>query len=252
MLSLQMGDPLLRLEGVGRAYRRGRQRWRVLVDVSLTVAAGEVVGVLGGRGEGKTTLLEVAAGIAPAEAGRVVFEGVDLTSCSAEERAELLGDRIAWLPREGMGDFDVLGYVGLPLAMGRGMRTRDADDRATQALRRVGAVECVERGWDELSDWERLLVTLARGIVSRPGLMVRDDLLDGLGAGGTREAGELLLSLARELRCGVLLSASDLESLLVADRVVCFDGVGGLTAMSKQTPTNIIELDDSRRLAAGR
>ncbi len=247
-----MGEQVLRLEGVGRAYRRGRQRWRVLVDVSLAVGVGEVVGVLGGRGEGKTTLLEVAAGIALAEAGRVVFEGVDLTSCSAEGRAELLGDRIAWLPREGMGDFDVLGYVGLPLAMGRGMRTRDADDRATLALKRVGAVECAERGWDELSDWERLLVTLARGIVSRPGLMVLDDLLDGLGAGGTREAGELLLSLARELKCGVLLSASDLEALLVAHRVVCFDGAGGLTAMSEQTPANIIELDEGRRLAAGR
>jgi ABC-type taurine transport system ATPase subunit len=236
-----MGDVVLRLEGVGRAYRRGGRRWRVFVDVSLTVAAGEVVGLLGGRGEGKTSLLEVAAGIALPDAGRVVFEGTDLVSCPAEDRAELLGDRIVWLPREDMGDFDALGYVGLPLAMGRGVSNRDADDHATEALKRVGAVECASRGWDELSNWERLLVTLARGIVSHPTLMVLDDLLDWLGAGGIREAGELLLSLARELQCGILLSASDLESLLVAHRVMAFDGEGGLTTMSEQTPTNIID-----------
>ena len=186
-------------------------------------------------------MLEVAAGIALPDAGRVVFEGVDLVGCSGEDRAKLLGDRIAWLPREDMGDFDALGYVGLPLAMGRGVSPRDAEDRAVAALKRVGAVECGSQGWDELSNWERLLVTLARGIVSCPGLMVLDDLLDGLGAGGVREAGELLLSLAGELRCGILLSASDLESLLVAHRVMCFDGEGGLTVMSDQTPTNIID-----------
>lgn len=222
---------LLVLEGVGKGYRRGRRRWEVLSGVSLTVARGELVGVIGQRGEGKTTLLKVAAGIERADEGRVVFEGRDLTSWSAEERAGLLGDRIAWMPREGDGEFTVLDYVGLPLAMGRRRGMRAVDDVARAALRRVGVEERARQRWDELSNWERVLVAFARGFVGRPSLMVVDDLLDGLGARGTREANGLLRSLAQELGCGVLVAVSDLDALMGADRVLCFDG-GTLTVMA--------------------
>ncbi len=237
-----MGELLLVLEGVGKGFRRGRRRWQVLVDVSLTVAAGEMVGVVGARGEGKTTLLEVAAGVVLPDEGRVWFEGRDLACCSVDERADLLGDRIAWMPREGMGDFEVLDFVGLPLAMGRGRGMREADDLAMAALERVGVSDCARKRWDELSNWERVLVAFARGFVGRPRLMVVDDLLDGLGPRGTREAGELLLSLAGELGCGVLVAASDLEALLVADRVLCFENAS-LSVLSGPTRpnTNIIE-----------
>ncbi len=224
----------------------------MLADVSLTVAAGEMVGVVGGRGEGKTTLLEVAAGIEPPDEGRVWFEGRDLACCSAEERADLLGDRIAWMSHEGTGDFEVLDYVGLPLAMGRGRRMRDADDLAMAALKRVGVAGSARKRWDELSNWERLLVAFARGFVGGPALMVVDDLLDGLGPRGTREAGELLLALAGELGCGVLVASSDLDALLVAHRVLCFES-GTLAVMSGQSDheASIIDLREGRRRASG-
>ena len=61
--------------------------------------------------------------------------------------------------------------------------------------------------------------------------MVVDGLLDGLGARGTREASGLLRSLMQELGCGVLLGASDLDALMGADRVLCFDG-GTLTLLA--------------------
>ncbi len=73
-----MGE-LLSLRGVGLGFRRGRGRLRVLADASLEVRAGEIVAVVGSRGEGKTTLLEVAAGILPPDEGRVRFGGVELT-----------------------------------------------------------------------------------------------------------------------------------------------------------------------------
>lgn len=244
-----MGELVLRLEGVGRGYRRGRDRWQVFSGVSLSVAEGEFVGLLGGRGEGKTTLVEVAAGLEVPEAGGVWFEGRDLARCSKDDRAELLGDRIAWMPREDFGDYLALSYVALPLAMGRdGIRA--AEDRAMVALRRVGAEGCADRGWEELSDWERLLVIFARGFATHPRLMVVDDLLDGLGPAGTREAGELLLSLARELQCGVLVAASDMSALLAAHRVLSFDGEGGLTVTAESNhPTNLYRLDGARRRA---
>jgi ABC-type cobalamin/Fe3+-siderophores transport system ATPase subunit len=245
-----MDEVVLRLDGVARSFRRGRRRWRVLIDVSLSVSSGEVIGVVGARGEGKTTLLEVAAGIELPEEGHVWLDDEDLTVCSVEERAELLGSQISWMHREGMGGFRVLDYVGMPLAMGRGRRMSAADDLALEALRRFGVEDCARRDWDELSNWERLLVVFARGFVGRPRLVVIDDLLDGLGPRRTREASEMLLSVAQELGCGVLVGASDFETVLLVDRVLCFDGSGGLQAMSD--PANVINLPHGRQQASGR
>ncbi len=241
-----MAELVLRLEGVCQSYRRGRDCWEVLSGVSLTVAAGEFVGVLGDRNDGKTTLLEIAAGLRVPDAGSVWFEGRDLVCCSDDERAELLGDRIVWMPNKDFAGFEVLEYVALPLGMDRGCGDmRPADDRAREALKRVGAESCEGRDWDDLSDWDRLLVTFARGYAARPALMVVDDLLDALGAGGRREGGELLLALATELQCGVLVTASNMATLLAAHRVLRFDGDGGIT----QTTTNLHRLP-SRRAAS--
>lgn len=250
-----MPEPVLRLSGVGYGYRRGRDRFQVLSGVSLAVAEGEFVGVLGGRGEGKTTLLEIAAGLRVPDAGLVWFDGMELTRCAEDDRTALLGDRIVWMARGGFGEFDVLRGVSLPLAMGRGDERAAAEERGMAALRRVGAEGCADSSWDDLSDWERLLVTFARGYAARPRLMVVDDLLDGLGAGGTRQASELLLEFAGELACGVLVGASDMSALLAAHKVVRFDGDGGITTVTDtpHDPTNLYPLPDAwRRRAGGR
>jgi putative ABC transport system ATP-binding protein len=234
---------LLSLRGVGKGYRRGGRWLRVLVDVSLDVGHGELVAVVGSRGEGKTTLLKIAAGLELPEAGEVRLGNMDLARCSDEERSRQLGTEIAWVHREGTGvKFEVLDYVGLPLAMGRGRGRRGAEGLAMEALERVGAADCAHQRWEALSNWERVLVGFARGAVGKPRLMIVDDVIDGLGMRRTREAGELLRSLIGELGCGVLMSASDLEVALVADRVWSFDR-GRLGLLSDQTRTHADIID---------
>jgi ABC-type lipoprotein export system ATPase subunit len=245
---------LLSLRGVGKGYRRGGRWLRVLVDVSLDVTPGELVAVVGGRGEGKTTLLEVAAGLRIPDEGEVWMGEVDLACCSEGERSRRLGGEIAWVHHGGTGvKFEVVDYVGLPLAMGRRHGRRAAEGLAMDALDRVGVADCAHQRWEELSNWERVLVGLARGMVGKPKLMILDDVGDGLGMRRTREAGELLRQLVGELRCGVLMSASDLEATLVADRVWSFER-GRLKLLSDQNRTNadVIDFSDVRRSRASR
>ncbi len=223
---------LLSVRGACLAFRRGRRqgRLRVLVNASLEVGVGEIVAVVGSRGEGKTTLLEVAAGILPPDEGQVWLGDVQLTVLGEEGRAELLGRDIRWVRPQGPGvAFDVLAHVGLPLAVGRGRR--DAEQQALAALERVGAADCAGLRWEDLSNWKRVQVSFARGIVGSPRLLVLDDAMDGLGMRRTDEAGELLCSLAAELGCGVLMSASDVESTVIADRVLHFER-GALEVLS--------------------
>jgi predicted ABC-type transport system involved in lysophospholipase L1 biosynthesis ATPase subunit len=225
---------LLALRGVCKGYARGERTMRVLVDASLALAPGEVAAVVGSREEGKTTLLKIAAGIESPDAGEVWLGDVNLARLSDEQRSRLLGCEIAWTNREGTGvKFRVLDYVGLPLAIGRGRRQREAQDLAMEALERVGAANCAGQHWAELSNWERLLVGFARGIAGSPRLLVVDDLMDGFGMRRTREAGELLLELAGELGCGMLMSCNDLEAALIADRVWSLEG-GRLGVLSEQ------------------
>jgi predicted ABC-type transport system involved in lysophospholipase L1 biosynthesis ATPase subunit len=227
----------LALHGVSKSYRQGERRVRVLADASLKLGPGEVGAVVGSRDEGKTTLLKIAAGIEQPDTGEVRLGDLDLVRLAKEERSRLLGAEIAWIHRVGPGvKLEVLDYLGLPLAMGRGHGRREGQRLATEALRRVGAARCARQRWAELSDWERVLVGLARGIVCKPRLLILDSVTDGLSMRRTREAGELLLALAGELGCGALMSCTDLEAALIADRVWSLER-GRLSLLSEQTVT---------------
>ena len=107
---------------------------------------------------------------------------------------------------------------------------------ALGALERVGVAHVAEKRPAALSTWERVLVGLARAVLVRPKLLVVDDLLDALGATRTQQASDLLRSLVAEFGFGALLSVSDFEAALVADRVFAFER-RGLRLMSSQTPT---------------
>jgi putative ABC transport system ATP-binding protein len=218
-------------EGVCRGFARGRGGpWvQVLSGVSFDVQPGEVVGIVGARLSGKTTLLRVAAGLDAPEEGVVRLGASELTGLSDRERAALRGDRIVWVSRRGMSQrLEAVKIVGWPLARSRGRR--ETERRAAQMLERVGAAHCAGRRWGDLLPWEQVLVGLAQGFAGDPEIVVIDDLLDALGGRRTEEASDLLRTLVAEggNRCGVLMSASDIESVLLADRVWSLEQGGKL------------------------
>lgn len=244
---------LLVLRGVRRGHRHGDRDELVLEGVSLDVGAGEIVAVVGQRWEGKTTLLRLAAGMALAEEGEVRFEGVEYASWSRRRRARLLGREIVWLDRqESSLGLRMLDYVALPMVMGRGPRRPQARRMAADALERVGVAHVAAKRSEDLSSWERVLVGLAGAVIARPRLLVVDDLFDALGAGRTRQVGDLLRSLVQEIGFGVLFGVSDIEAAVMADRVLVFEQ-RALQVLSDQTPTPTDELALARaiRPAAG-
>jgi predicted ABC-type transport system involved in lysophospholipase L1 biosynthesis ATPase subunit len=225
---------VLGVEGVRKGYSRGGRWLGVLSGVSFGVGAGEVVAVVGLRLEGKTTLLKVAAGMERPDEGCVSLDGVSLSGLRDRSRTRLLGHEIVWIDREGpeLG-VEVSRFVGWPLAL-HGHGRREAERVAAQALERVGARECMGRRWGELSNWQRVLVGLARAFAGSPRVVVIDDLLDALGPRATQEASDLLRGLIEESepRCGVLMSASDTESAMFADWVWSITRKGTLKALS--------------------
>jgi predicted ABC-type transport system involved in lysophospholipase L1 biosynthesis ATPase subunit len=197
-------------------------------------------------------LLRLAAGMELADEGRVFFDGVDFVSRSRRERARLLGREIVWLDRtvSGLG-LTMLDYLGLPLVMGwRGPRRGQVRRRAAEALERVGAAHVAYKCPQALSSWERVLVGLASAIIVRPKLLVVDDLLDALGNSRTLQVGDLLNSLASECGFGVLFSVSDIDSAIMADRVLAFEQ-RALRLMADHQPQEAAILEFPRTASGG-
>lgn len=190
-----------------------------------------MVAIVGGRRSGKTTALEVAAGIRRPERGSVRLGGRELAQLRESKRVRLRGRELVWLDRKGMAQqMRVARMVGWRVSLTRGRR--EAARRAGEMLERVGAFDCAGKRWAELSPWEQVRVGLAQAFVAAPELVVVDDLLDGLESEGTLQAFRLLRSLVgeSESRPGVLMSASARDSAVFADRVWSLEG-------GKLTPT---------------
>ncbi len=211
----------------------------MLKDVALDVGVGEVVSVLARRAQGKTTLLRVAAGMRQPGAGKVYFEGRELWELSDGERSGLLARRIALVRPLAPGvDIPTLEHVEVPLRLVCGRR--EARRGALAALERVGASDCARQRWGSLADWERALVALAQGIARQPSLLLVDDLTATLGLVETDELTRLIDTLCREMKMGVLMSASDANATAWSQRIATLSR-GELLEPPRHEPDNVIE-----------
>jgi ABC-type cobalamin/Fe3+-siderophores transport system ATPase subunit len=210
---------LLRLESVSRSFWRGTTEICVLRDVSLKVGPGDFVAVYGQRNAGKTTLLKVAAGFEPVDSGCVTLHGDDLGRMSRRRFARLHRDQIGWVEHAGPRSYglSMRAYVAMPLLGGMG--AAEAQRRAGSVLADVGAEDCADRRWDELSDAARMLVAIAHALVRRPDLLIVDDPTVGLGMSDRDLVIGLLRHTADEQGVGILMAVPDMPAMLYADRV---------------------------------
>jgi ABC-type lipoprotein export system ATPase subunit len=193
---------------------------RVLDDVSLTVAAGELLAIYGPSGSGKSTLLFVAAGIAPPDAGKVVFEGQDLATHSrraaARHRRSALG--FVFQSSRLVPGLSAIDNAALKL-MAEGASRAEARRRVAPLLERLGIVKRAEHRATQLSRGERHRVALARALSNEPRLVLADEPTGSLDSQRSREVLQLLAEVCRERRVGVLLVTHDPAGADVADRV---------------------------------
>lgn len=220
---MAVSAPLLALDGVSKSYWRGPHELKVLVDVSLEVREAEFVAVWGRRGAGKTTLLKVAAALESIERGSVRFADGDLAAMSETQHARLLREQIGWVRRSGpRSDLRMVDFVALPLLALHSHR--GAYRRAGEALGRVGIRECADQTWDSLSDGERALVGIARGIVRQPRLLLVDDPTANLGVREREQLVSLLRALADEGGIGVLMAVPDMPEMFGAHQILALGG----------------------------
>jgi putative ABC transport system ATP-binding protein len=210
--------PVLVMDRVSLCFRRGRRSTMVLHDVSLALEPGELAGVWGRRGAGKSTLAHVAAGILAPDRGTVLFDGEPLVRTGRAARGGVLHAQIGLATRRGpeLDEMPVEDWIASALLLSHPYR--DALELAHQALDRVGAAEVGGEPWGELSDGERMLVSLAQAIVRGPRVLIVDDPIAGLDAIERDEVMQLLTSIAAA-GVAVLVTAAELVELRGLDRI---------------------------------
>jgi ABC-type Fe3+/spermidine/putrescine transport system ATPase subunit len=179
---------MLTLENIHKHY----EGQPLLEGISISVAPGETLCLLGPSGSGKSTLLRIIAGLESAEQGRVLWEGQDLAAVPAHRRRfGLVFQEYALFPNR-----DVWRNVAFGLEM-QGLPQDEIDRRVAQALEQVGLQGFAQRRVDNLSGGEQQRVALARALAPGPHLLMFDE---PLGALDFNLRGQLTVELRRLLQ----------------------------------------------------
>jgi putative ABC transport system ATP-binding protein len=219
-------DPVvLRLENLGKRYSPDRPA--IFEGLELELRPGEYLAVMGESGVGKSTLLNLLAGLDQPDSGRVLLEGVDLSTVD--------DDAVTLLRRRAVGfvfqAFHVLPYlsveqnVALPLDL-LGVAEPERSRRTAQMLAAVGIAPLAARYARELSGGEVQRIAIARALVHRPRLLLADEPTGNL---DPRSAAQTLALLRAQVKAnagaGILITHSR-AAAETADRILVLDGAG--------------------------
>jgi putative ABC transport system ATP-binding protein len=218
-----MAEPLIRVVDLKRSYALGDVTVHALRGVSLDIAPGSFIAVVGASGSGKSTLMNILGLLDRPTSGQYHLDGRDVSGFDRDRRAELRNKKIGFvfqnfslLPRT-----TALENVELPLLYnGRGHRPAERHAKAMSLLQAVGLAERAHHTPNQLSGGQQQRVAIARSLVNDPELILADEPTGNLDSRTSVEIMEILQRLNRERGITVLLITHEHDIAEYATRVV--------------------------------
>lgn len=208
------------LVNLTKNYKRGSEVIHALDDVSLAIAKGEFIAVVGRSGSGKTTMLDLLGLLLKPTSGNLFIGGVDTTTLSDSERAHMRARRVGFVFQEYnlLSGLNVLENVMLPLRYVRD--NKDGKAHAIDLIERVGLSPRIKHRPAELSGGEMQRVAIARSMVNRPSLILLDEPTGAVDTETAQQLVDLLKRLNAEDQVSIVLVTHDLDVAAQARREI--------------------------------
>ena len=213
--------PAVQATGLSRVHRDGARTLRSLDQVSLGVAVGEVVAVVGPSGSGKSTLLHLLAGLDRPDEGQVEVMGVAWNSLQGADLARFRRRACGFVAQGAslLPPATAAENVEAPLLLD-GVPGAERHDRVMEMLELVGISTEANKLPDQLSGGQQQRVAIARALVNNPAVMLADEPTASLDSSTAASVVDLMLGLARSRAASVVLVTHDSAVAEKADRVV--------------------------------
>lgn len=214
-------DQVLAIRGLTRTYQTGDKTLTVLNEADLDVMPGEVVGLIGPSGSGKSSLLHAAGLLERPTAGQIFIEGRDCSNLSDRVRTRVRLHTIGFVYQAHhlLPEFSALDNVALP-QMIAGVARKPARERAFFLLEQLGLAERVKHQPAQLSGGEQQRVAIARALANSPRLLLADEPTGNLDPHTSAAVFENLYALARATGVAALVATHNLELARHMDRVL--------------------------------
>lgn len=213
--------PVIDCRQVTRTYSEGPEKLTIFSDISLQVAAGETVAIVGSSGAGKTTLLNLLGGLDRPSSGQISICGNDIHRLSEAGRARFRNKHLGFVYQfhHLLPEFPALENVMMPCALG-GMAISAAKKKAEGFLTQVGLAERLAHKPGELSGGERQRVAIARALVNEPQCVLMDEPTGNLDEQTGEGVRKLIESLRDELGISFVMVTHDMKMARSLGRVL--------------------------------
>jgi len=220
-----LGAPLITARDLSKVYRMGDQEVVALDHVSLEIAEGDFVAIMGPSGSGKSTVMNLIGALDVPSSGTLQLDGRDIGTLSADELADLRNRTIGFvfqqfnlLPRT-----SALNQVMLPLLYAQ-PRPEDGTERARRRLEQVGLGNRMHHAPRQLSGGQQQRVAIARALVNNPKLLLADEPTGALDSHTSEEIMQLFADLNREGITVVVVTHEPEVALWAGRRITFRDG----------------------------
>jgi putative ABC transport system ATP-binding protein len=209
---------LIEIRDVHKHYHLGSQEIHALDGVSLDIASGEYVAIIGPSGSGKSTLMHLIGCLDVPSSGTLTLDGVEISRASNSLLSRLRGEKIGFVFQSFnlLPKLNVMENVALPLVYGN-VSSRIRKERVLAALAAVGLADRIHHRPNQLSGGQAQRVAIARALVNEPKLILADEPTGALDS----HTGETILAMFRELHAKgntIILVTHDQKIALAADR----------------------------------
>ncbi len=191
----------------------------VLKSVDLSIAAAEIIAIVGASGAGKSTLLHLLGTLDKTDTGNIIFDGTDFTKLNDKALSAFRNQHMGFIFQfhHLLPEFTALENVCIPAYIAKENKA-DADARGLKLLTQLGLADRAEHKPSELSGGEQQRVAIARALINNPAIIFADEPTGNLDSNNANEINELFLKIRKEMGVAIVIVTHNSALASIADR----------------------------------